>query len=90
MDENTLRQHIIDALTKVAPDVDPPKLDPDINFRDQFEVDSVDFLGFVLSLEKRLGTKIPEVDYPKLSSMRGCIAYLQPLLNATPTGPGRV
>lgn len=78
MDENTLRQHIIDALTRVAPDVDPNILDPGINFRDQFEVDSVDFLGFVLDLEKRLGTRIPEIDYPKLSSLQGCLAYLRP------------
>jgi len=80
MDENTLSQQIIDSLTKVAPDIDRNALDPEINFRDQFEVDSVDFLGFVLDLEKRLGIKIPEVDYPKLSSMKGCLSYLQPLL----------
>ena len=82
MDKTTLRQHIIDALTKVAPEVDPGTLDPDSNFRDQFEVDSVDFLSFVLDLEKQLGIKIPEVDYPKLSSMKGCIAYLLPLLKS--------
>lgn len=78
MDENTLRHHIIDALIRVAPDVDPNILDPGVNFRDQFEVDSVDFLGFVLDLEKRLGTRIPEIDYPKLSSLQGCLAYLRP------------
>ena len=80
MDENTLNQLIIDSLTKVAPDIDRNALDLEINFRDQFEVDSIDFLGFVLDLEKRLGIKIPEVDYPKLSSMKGCLSYVQPLL----------
>ncbi len=79
MDENTLSQQIIDSLTKVAPDIDRNALAPEINFRDQFEVDSVDFLGFVLDLEKRIGIKIPEIDYPKLSSMKGCLSYLQPL-----------
>ena len=80
MEENTLSQQIIDSLTKVAPDVDRNALDPEINFRDQFEVDSVDFLGFVIDMEKKLGIKIPEVDYPKLSSMKGCLSYVQPLL----------
>jgi len=81
MDEkNTLSQQIISALTKAVPDVDEHALDPQINFRDQFDVDSVDFLGFVLDLEKRLGIKIPEVDYPKLSSMKGCLAYLEPMI----------
>jgi acyl carrier protein len=83
MDENSLRGQVIESLIKVAPDVDQGALDPDINFRDQFEIDSVDFLEFVLNLEKKLGIKIPEVDYPKLSSMRGCLTYLLPLLEAT-------
>lgn len=77
MDEQSLRQHIVDALIHVAPEVDPNTLNPASNFRDQFEMDSVDFLGFVLDLEKRLGRRIPELDYPKLSSLQGCLAYLQ-------------
>jgi acyl carrier protein len=80
VDENSLREQIIESLIKVAPDVDQSALDPNVNFRDQFEIDSVDFLGFVLNLEKKLGIKIPEVDYPKLSSMGGCLAYLLPSL----------
>lgn len=80
MDENSLRRQITESLIKAAPDIDQNALDPDINFRDQFEVDSVDFLNFVLDLEKRLGIKIPEIDYPKLSSMTGSVVYLQPLL----------
>jgi len=80
VDENSLREQIIESLIKVAPDVDRSALDPNVNFRDQFEIDSVDFLVFVLDLEKKLGIKIPEVDYPKLSSMSGCLAYLPPSL----------
>ena len=86
MDENSLRRQITESLVKVAPDIDQNALDPDINFRDQFEVDSVDFLNFVLDLEKRLGIKIPEIDYPKLSSMKGCLANLQPLLGDRQAG----
>jgi acyl carrier protein len=78
MDENRLRVQIIESLIKAAPDVDQNALDPNVNFRDQFEIDSVDFLSFVLDLEKKLGIRIPEIDYPKLSSMRGCLAYLVP------------
>jgi len=80
MDEKTLSELVIDSLTKVAPDIDRNLLDADMNFRDQFEIDSVDFLGFVLDLEKRLKIRIPEIDYPKLSSMKGCLAHLGPIL----------
>ena len=80
MDEKTLSDLVIDSLTKAAPDIDRNLLDPGMNFRDQLEIDSVDFLGFVLDLEKQLKIRIPEVDYPKLSSMKGCLAYLGPIL----------
>lgn len=67
----------VDTLLSVAPNVELETLDPEISFRDQFEFDSVDFLNFVLALEKRLAIRIPEVDCPKLASMKGCLDYLQ-------------
>jgi len=76
MNEEELRQNITDTLLEIAPDIETIKIDPAISFRDQFEIDSVDFLNFVLALEKRLGVKIPEIDYPKLSSLNGCLLYL--------------
>jgi acyl carrier protein len=74
--QETLQQTVIGALTGIAPEVDPSTLDPDINFRDQFELDSVDYLNFVLTLEQRLAIKIPEMDYPRLSCLNGCLTYL--------------
>jgi acyl carrier protein len=74
--QETLQQTVIDTLTGIAPEVDPSALDPDINFRDQFELDSVDYLNFVLDLERRLAITIPEMDYPRLSCLSGCLAYL--------------
>ncbi len=56
-------------------------LEPRKSFRDQFEIDSVDFLNFILNLEKVLDRKIPEVDYPKLSSLEGCLTYLKEFLS---------
>lgn len=73
-----LAQVVLDALTRVAPEVDPAALNPDTCFRDQCEIDSVDFLNFVLALEQALGRRIPEGDYPRLSSLNGCLAYFAP------------
>ena len=67
---------MLETLTRVAPDVDPGTLDPELAFRDQFEIDSVDFLNFVIGLEKQLGRRIPEADFPRLSSLNGCLDYL--------------
>ena len=73
-----LTQLILTTLTTIAPEVDPARLDPVRAFRDQIELDSVDFLNFVLTLEKRLERHIPEIHYPRLSSLKGCLDYLSP------------
>ncbi len=72
-----LTQLILATLTTIAPEADPDRLDPVRAFRDQIELDSVDFLNFVLTLEKRLERHIPEIHYPRLSSLKGCLEYLR-------------
>lgn len=67
----------LEVLRTIAPEADLAAVDPASNFRDQLEIDSVDYLNFVLTLEKRLGTHIPELDYPQLSSLQGCVRYLE-------------
>jgi hypothetical protein len=74
-----LRRHVLRALAEVAPDVDLGGLRPGVVFRDQIEIDSLDFLNFVLALEKRLGVRIPEADYPRLSTLDGCLERLDPV-----------
>jgi acyl carrier protein len=76
MTPDDLRASTLDVLGSVAPEADLAALDPDRNFRDQIEIDSVDYLNFVLGLEHRLGIRIPELHYPRLSSLNGCLAYL--------------
>jgi len=80
MSRADLQQTVIEALTGVAPEIDPSALDPDVNFRDQFELDSVDYLNFVLDLEQRLSIRVPELDYPRLSCLSGGVSYLEALL----------
>ena len=55
MTPDDLRALTLDALRQVAPEADLSALDPARNFRDQIEIDSIDYLNFVLALERRLG-----------------------------------
>jgi acyl carrier protein len=66
----------LEILGEIAPDADLNNLDAAQSFRDQFDFDSVDYLNFVLTLEKRLEIRIPEIECPQLASLDGCIAYL--------------
>ena len=77
MQEQELRSEILEALKQVAPEADTAALEPERSFRDQLGIDSIDYLNFIVALEKRLGLRIAEIDYPRLSSLDGCLAYLR-------------
>ena len=80
MNRAEIKTITLEVLLDIVPELEPAALDARVSFRDQFEIDSIDYLNFVLALEKRLGVRIPEVDYPRLSSLDGCIAYLEKVL----------
>ncbi len=65
--------------------VAPTQLDPQVPFRDQFEMDSLDFLNFVLALEKEHGVKIPEARYPRCASLAGALQVIEEALAAGAT-----
>jgi acyl carrier protein len=71
-----LKQIIVDALTRIAPEIDPTSIEAGTSFRDQLDLDSMDFLNFVLALHDRLGIDIPETDYPRLYTLEGAVSYL--------------
>jgi acyl carrier protein len=71
-----IQDHLRAALSDVAPEADLARLDPSASLRDQLDLDSVDFLNFVVGVHTRLGVDIPESDYRKLSTLAGCVSYL--------------
>ncbi|HMP59098.1 MAG TPA: phosphopantetheine-binding protein [Gemmatales bacterium] len=76
MTTDELRAAIVRNLRKVAPEADAATLDPTVPFRDQIDLDSMDYFNFVLGLHKELQVEIPEGDYQKLISLQSCIEYL--------------
>ncbi len=82
-----IRQVVIDALTRIAPEINPASIDANASFRDQLDLDSMDFLNFVLSLGDRLRVEIPEADYPRLSTLEGTVGYLAGRLAPQPDTP---
>lgn len=80
MNSGEIREAIIDILQGIAPDDDLSGLEDDVPFREQLELDSMDFLDIVMELRKRYRIQIPEDDYLELRSMASTIAYLEPLM----------
>ena len=83
MTESKIGQVVREALSNVAPEVDLDTIDPAKNMRDQIDIDSVDFLNFVIGLHKELGIEIPDADVPKLGTLNGCVTYLQSRMNGS-------
>lgn len=77
MREEDIDRIVLDLLRQVAPEAPLDNLQAHLPFRDQFEFDSVDFLNFILKLEKETGLRISELHYPRLASLHGCRAYLR-------------
>jgi acyl carrier protein len=75
-----IREAILDILEGIAPDEDLSNLKDDVPFREQLELDSMDFLDIVMELRKRYRVQIPEDDYVELRSMNSTVAYLEPLM----------
>ena len=73
-----IKNVILDILTDIAPDEDLTGLKDEVNFRDQLELDSMDFLDIVMELRKRYSVNVPETDYPELASMTSTVSYLTP------------
>ena len=75
-----IRAEILDILENIAPDEDLSQLDDAKPFREQLELDSMDFLDIVMELRKRHRIQIPEEDYKNLASMASTVTYLEPML----------
>lgn len=76
MTDDELRAQVLDALHEVAPEADLGALDLDRPLRAQVDIDSYDFLNFLLGLHERLGIDIPEQDYAAIPTLSRLIAYL--------------
>ncbi len=60
----------------IAPEADCATLAGDEDLREALDLDSMDFMNFVVALHERTGIDIPEADYPQLHTLDGAIAYL--------------
>jgi acyl carrier protein len=78
-----LKHVILEALSEIAPEIDTASVDPSVPLREQFDLDSMDMLNFVIGLHARTGIDIPEADYPQLDTLDGAVRYLQRQMTAT-------
>jgi acyl carrier protein len=64
-----------EVLAGIAPEADLSTVRDDEDLREALDLDSMDFLNFVIGLGQRSGMMIPESDAPRLHTLRGLVAY---------------
>jgi acyl carrier protein len=76
MTPEEIRRILVETLGNIAPEADASGLDPKADIREGLDIDSLDFLNFVIALHGRLHVDVPETDYPRLFTLGGAVDYL--------------
>lgn len=76
MNEAEIRAIVLATLQSIAPELEASELHGDKPLRNQVDLDSMDWLNFLLGLHEKLHVEIPEADYAKLVTFDDVIAYL--------------
>jgi acyl carrier protein len=74
MNADEIRKVALAELKRIAPELeDVQRAKP---LRDQVDLDSMDWLNFLVALNERLKIEIPEADYRKLGTLDQIVDYL--------------
>ena len=76
-DRPTLVATVLTLLRAIAPELEPEALELARPLRQQVDLDSMDWLNFLVSLHERFGVEIAEADYARLISLNDVVDYLQ-------------
>ena len=76
MNTEQARTHVIAVLRRIAPEADLDEVPPDVDLRDELDLDSMDFLSLVEGLSEATGVDVPEGDYDKVVTLDGLLGYL--------------
>lgn len=76
-DRLALMATVVTLLRAIAPEVESDTLSPARPLRQQVDLDSMDWLNFLVSLHEHFGVTIPESDYASLVTLDNVVDYLQ-------------
>jgi acyl carrier protein len=71
-----IRAAVLAELQRIAPELEPGEVAPAKPLRDQVDLDSMDWLNFLIALHESLKVEIPESDYARLATVDQIVDYL--------------
>ena len=76
MNTTEVRAGVLAELKRIAPELEEAALAPGDPLREQVDLDSMDWLNFIVALHERFKVEIPESDYARLGTLDQTVAYL--------------
>ncbi len=83
MTQDDIRGEVLSVLTTIAPEVEPADISDSVLLRDQVDLDSMDWLNFLIGIHKRLQVDIPESDYASLRTLSDVVRYVDQHIRGT-------
>jgi len=81
LDERQIKETVFRELRRVAPEADLNQLGPSENIRETLDIDSFDYLNFLIALNNDLGIEIPESDYDQFTTLEDIVLYISSRIN---------
>ena len=76
MTEAAIKEVLFKLLRKIAPEANLEGLAPDADLREALDIDSFDFLNFLIAINENLKVEIPEADYAQVRTLAGIVDYV--------------
>ena len=76
---------IFGVLAGVAPEIDPADVEHDVELDEQLDLDSMDYLNWLIGISKATGVEIPQRDASEFMTIDGAAGYLTAHAGTTTT-----
>ncbi len=70
------RKVIFEVLADIAPEVDQSTVDDHHDLTEQLDLDSMDYLNWMVGINEETGVDIPQRDVSEFLTIAGAVAYL--------------
>jgi len=67
---------IFRVLADIAPEIDPATIAGDVDLTEQIDLDSMDYLGWMVGISEATGIDIPQRDVSRFLTIDGAAAFL--------------
>ncbi len=77
MTDDSVHALLVKHLGRIAPEIPLDDIDRSADLREEFDIDSMDFMTLITGLGKELSLPMPESDYDRMRSFDDLLGYLR-------------